>query len=227
MDINKGRILFLAGIGMCFENIKYARYIGIIMMILGIMIIFYNKQLIIKNKDKIINEIIQNYNNKIIKFFEDNKYILIKKKEISIIKIFEKKYNINNIINNIININNINIIINDNQYNYDNITLFLEIYRFIINLKNIIEMDLINDNLIIRYYEYYNNIIVYISNLDNKIEISTALSYLIDDINNNIKHLDILFNCSEKNINSINKKLDNIINDNTIEKFDRFMELHK
>ena len=42
--IKVGRILFIAGIGMLFENIKNARIIGIIMILIGsIVIIYYNK----------------------------------------------------------------------------------------------------------------------------------------------------------------------------------------
>ncbi len=89
-------------------------------------------------------------------------------------------------------------------------------------------MKLINDNiffqLISDYNDYYYNVIAFISNLDNKMDISIALSYLIDDYNDNAKNLGIIFNCNEKNIiKSINKKLNNIIDDNARDKFNRFL----
>jgi DNA mismatch repair ATPase MutS len=66
------------------------------------------------------------------------------------------------------------------------------------------------------------------SNLDNKMDISIALSYLIDDYNDNAKNLGIIFNCNEKNIiKSINKKLNNIIDDNARDKFNRFYSLKR
>ncbi len=92
-------------------------------------------------------------------------------------------------------------------------------------------MKLINNifsELIINYSDYYYNIIAFISNLDNKMDISIALSYLIDDYNDNAKNLGIIFNCNEKNIiKCINKTLNNIIDENAKDKFNRFLELNK
>jgi hypothetical protein len=202
------------------------------MVILGLIIIFYNRQQINnKKKQEKINEIIDNFNNKIIKFFEDNKPIIKEtKKEISIIKTFQKNNNINiNNINNI-NINNINIIITY-DINYDKITLFLDIYMFVINMKNIIDMNIeinyVHNNLLIDYYKYYNDVISYISNLNDETEISIALSNLIDDYNDNAKNLNIIFNYNGKYIiKYILKELINIINENVIIKFNKFSALY-
>jgi hypothetical protein len=227
-----GRAIFVGGIIMLFENVKYSKHVGTIMIMVGfLLMLYYQRQLNYKNR---IEKIMSDFNEKLIKFFDENEKYLYKKekqppkeKEISIIKTFQKKYEINN---NIINESNIDNIINYN-INENKITLFLDIYMFVINMKNIIDMKIeinnVHNNLLIDYYKYYNNVISYISNLNNEIEISIALSYLIDDYNDNAKNLNIIFNYNGKYvIKYILQELINIINENVIVKFNRFSALY-
>ena len=228
--IHRGRIIFISGIFMMFETVEYSKYVGLIMIILGISIVYYcKKQINYKNK---IDKIISDFNEKIIKFFEENEYKekqVEKPKEIkmSVIKTFEKKYKNNN--NIIININNIDNFINNTNINENKITLFLDLYMFVSNMKNILELCYIKpkNDLLIDYYKYYYNIIAYISNLHDEVEISIALSYLIDDYNNNTKNLNHIFKINSNNvIKHILKELNNVIDNNVIIKFNRFIEYY-
>ncbi len=204
-----GRAIFIGGIFMCYETIKYSTHIGIIMIIFGIIImIYYQKKIDYINN---INNIMIRFNNKIIKFLEENSRpveIKEKEKEMFIIRKFEKKYNLIN--NNIIN-NNIN---ND----------LVDMYLFVSKLKIVIDLKLINNKLLLEYYNYYYNIVSYISNLDNPSEISIAIYDLNDDYNDNSKNLYKLFNLdSNKNrhVNNISDMLTNKIHqnlDNTFKK---------
>jgi hypothetical protein len=63
--------------------------------------------------------------------------------------------------------------------------MFVKKYEIIININNNIS----SNKLLAEYYKYYHNIVSYISNLDNITDISIAMSYMIDDYNDNEKHL--------------------------------------
>ena len=180
--IKVGRILFIAGIGMLFENIKNARIIGIIMILIGsIVIIYYNKKILLLNRKELI-----------IKFLEDNIIIINKKpkiKEIKIINSFSKKYNYNN---EIINVQNLDKMISY-DINYDNLTLFLDIYTFVKKYKLVNSLKIVwNNKLLADYYYHYNNIIAFISYLNNIKDINVAVNYMIEDYHNNAKILDNL-----------------------------------
>ncbi len=208
-----GRIILVGGVIMCFERMKLFNYIGVIMIIISIIIItYYQRKIDFLNK---INTIIKNFDNKIMNFIEENSISedIKEIKELNIIRTFERKYNINNINN--ININNINNI---------NIDDFFDIYLFVSKLKIVIDLKLINDKLLLEYYNYYNNIISYISNLENTTEISMAIADLMNDYNDNSKQLYKLFDISESNknnrhINNISDILSNMIDKNLSDKF--------
>ncbi len=209
-----GRMILVGGVIMCFERIKMFNYIGVLMIIISIIIINYYQNKI--DYYKKINNIITNFNNKIINFIDENSISeeIKEIKEINIIRTFERKYNINNIIINNININNINKI---------NIHDFFDIYLFVSKFKIVIDLKLINNNLLLEYYKYYNNIVSYISNLENTSEVSMAIADLIDDYNDNSKQLYKLFNISDCNknnrhINNISNILDKMIDEHLINK---------
>uniref|UniRef100_A0A6C0HVV5 Uncharacterized protein n=1 Tax=viral metagenome TaxID=1070528 RepID=A0A6C0HVV5_9ZZZZ len=208
-----GRMILVGGVIMCFERIKLFNYIGFLMIIISIIIINYYQTK--------INKIITNFNNNIINFIEEDNIsedVKEQEKELNIIKTFERKYNLINhlIINNQIIINNQ--MINNNE--------FFDIYLFVSKLKIVIDLKLINNKLLLEYYEYYNNIISYISNLETISEISITVSDLIDDYYDNSKQLYKLFNISESNknnryINNISDILDKMIDDHLINKLNK------
>lgn len=183
--IKFGRTLLIAGIGMLFENDKNAIIIGMIMILIGsIIIIYYNKQISLINRKEII-----------IKFLEDNIIIINKKpkikenKEIKIIDSFSKKYNYNK---ELINIDNLDKFISY-DINYDNLTLFLDIYTFVKKYKLVKSLNIVWKNkLLADYYYHYNNIIAFISQLDNSKDINIAINYMIEDYYNNSKILENL-----------------------------------
>ena len=200
--IKGGRILFIAGIGMLFESVENSIIVGILMIIIGtICIIYYNKQISLEKRKEII-----------IKFLEDNIIIINKKpknKEIKIIDSFSKKYEYND---NIIDIKNLEKIINY-DINYDNLTLFLDIYTFVKKYKFISNLKIVcNNKLLADYYYHYNNIIAFISYLDNIKDINVAINYMIEDYHNNAKILDNLMKEILINNELLNKKPSNPIN---------------
>jgi hypothetical protein len=184
------KILSIIGIMMIFDEDIYISLVGLFLTIISIFIIWYYNRII--NKDDIII--------KLVKYTSINNIKELPKKEIKIIDKFRKNYTINNINN--INNNNINNIIIIN-INYDDITLFLDILIFVNNIKNIINNNIISNLNIefIKYYNHYYNIIALITNLNNKDEIITAISNLIDDYNANYKQL---YNISKKTFISYN-----------------------
>jgi hypothetical protein len=81
-------------------------------------------------------------------------------KEIKIINSFSKKYNYNN---EIINVQNLDKMISY-DINYDNLTLFLDIYTFVKKYKLVNSLKIVwNNKLLADYYYHYNNIIAFIS----------------------------------------------------------------
>ena len=206
-NIKYGRTIFITGIPMLFErsiDVKYAISVGILMMIFGIIIIiYYNKKIVFEKRKEII-----------LNFLENNIIIInqkkitkeIKSKEIKVIDNFSKKYQLNE---KKININNIDKIIYF-DINYDNLTLFLDIYTFVKKYKLIKELNLNwNDKLLFDYYQHYNSIIAFISNLDETNDINIAINYLIDDYYNNAKILDNLIKeilIEKKKIGWLNEK---------------------
>jgi hypothetical protein len=184
-------------------NEPYLEYIGIFLLIIGILIINNksNYHIIkltrtsyIDNKinNHIDNHIDNQFDYKIINKFNNNNNI--------------PKFNNNNNIkfnnNNNIKFNNNNINNNiykfiNNNYNYDNITLFLDIITFINNIVATQQIDPkchINNKYLMDYYNHYNNIIAYILSLDESSNdiIPKLLDDLVDDYNANSKQLYIL-----------------------------------
>ena len=114
------------------------------------------------------------------------------KKEIKIINTFGKKYYI--VAMQQIDPKGINNIVAMQYYydiNYDKISLFLDLYMFVKKYEIIINISNNSNNIVAmqQYYYYYHNIISYISNLDNVTDISIAMSYMMDDYNDNAKNL--------------------------------------
>jgi hypothetical protein len=240
-NLKYGRTILIAGIPMLFETVKHALIIGIFMIFLGaIIIIYYNKKIIFEKRKEII-----------IKFLENNLIVInkkkliketkeIKTKEIKVIDTFYKKYELNN---KKINFDNLDKIIYY-DINYDNLTLFLDIYTFVKKYELIDDLNLNwNNKLLNDYYQHYYNIIAFISNLDNINDINIAITYLIDDYDNNVKILDNLIKdilISKNKIVWLNEKpsdyshiikyissiFNYIISDNLIEKFDKFDKLN-
>lgn len=222
------RILMIAGIGMMFENIKYATIVGIIMIIIGFIInCYYNKKIIFEKKKDIIIKYIEENLDKIV--IKNNKKPEIIKTEIKVINTFGKKYIINN---NFINIDpkgHINKIIYYN-INYDKITLFLNLYMFVKKYEIIMNLNhpIISNKLLLeydpkgqfvamqQYYHHYYNIIAYISNLNDETDISIAMHYMTDDYNNNAKQLYNLLKDIEDN-KSISNVFNNIIHSEKID----------
>jgi hypothetical protein len=225
-----GRTIFIAGIAMLFETVNYAMPVGIFMMISGLLIIkYYKKQILFEKNKEIIIKFLEN----IITNDKNTNNVEIKKepkiKEIKVIDVFGRKYQYNN--NNINKINLDNIMYYD--INYDKITLFLDIYMFVCKFKIIMDLELhfnnaYNNKLLIDYYNHYNNIISYISNITNdEISISIAINIMENDYYTNMKILDKLIRniMIEKNkeewlsldnntIKLINKIFNNIITEN-------------
>jgi hypothetical protein len=209
-----GKFLLIISISMIFDKDDSVVLIGLFLSIISIFIMwYYNK---IMNKDDIII--------KLFKYTPINNIIELPTKEIKIIDKFEKNYNNN--INNIININNISNIININT-NYDDITLFLDIFILVNNISNYINIyNIINKNgEFIKYYYHYYNIISIITNLNNNHEIIMSISDLVVDYNANYKQLykiskkefniynfeessNIIKNLSNMFINILDKKID-------------------
>jgi hypothetical protein len=209
------------------------------MIIFGaIIIIYYNKKILFEKRKEII-----------LKFLEDNLIVInkskiihkeIKEKEIKVINSFNKKFELNQ---KKININKIDEIIYYN-INYDDLTLFLDIYTFIKKYDIVNDLKLNwNNKLLSDYYQHYYNIIAFISNLDDTFDINVAISYLIDDYNNNSKILDNLIKdilISKNKIEWLNEKpidhihiikyistiFNYIINDNLTDKFEKFKSLN-
>lgn len=195
-NIKYGQTSFIAGILMLFDNNidKIYSIITGILMIIGsiITIIYYNKQITFENRKEIIlnylenNIIIINKKNK--KSDKKNDKKIKKSEEYKIIDNFSKKYKLNK---NKININNLDKIIYI-DINYNNLTLFLDIFTFVKKYQLINDLNIKWNKLLDDYYQHYNNIIAFISNLDNTNDINIAIDYLIDDYNNNAKILDNL-----------------------------------
>jgi hypothetical protein len=183
----------------------YAISIGAFMIIFGtIIIIYYNKKIIFEKRKEIILNFLEN---NIIVINQSKIKSEIKSKEIKVIDNFSKIYELNG---NKINIYNIDKIIYF-DINYDNLTLFLDIYTFVKKYKLIKELNLNwNNKLLSDYYQHYYNIIAFISNLysentsDNSLNINIAINYLIEDYYNNAKILDNLI----KNILIEKKKIE-------------------
>ena len=95
-----------------------------------------------------------------------------------------------------------------------------------------LNIKIINNKLLFDYYNYYNSVISYISNLTDIMEIKIAMSYLMDDYNDNAKQLYKIMNdinkdwiIEQKNvIKYILTILNNIFYDNLDNKFKK---LHK
>jgi len=186
------KILIIAGIGMLFETIKYSVIVGIIMIISGFIInyyyynYYYNQMIYEKQKEFILKYTKENKNDII------NNKIEPVKKEIKIINTFGKKYYI--VAMQQIDPKGINNIVAMQYYydiNYDKISLFLDLYMFVKKYEIIINISNNSNNIVAmqQYYYYYHNIISYISNLDNVTDISIAMSYMMDDYNDNAKNL--------------------------------------
>lgn len=242
-NLKHGRTMLIAGIFMLFEKVNYALIVGVSIIILGgIIIIHYNKKISFEKKKEIIVKFIE----ETLKIVDNNKNnnLSIKEnkiKEIKVIDSFGKKYDYNN---KLINIKNIDKIIYY-DINYDYITVFLDIFMFINKFTIIMNLKLNwNNKLLIDYYHHYYNIISYISNLDNIDDISLSISYLIDDYSNNCKILDKLMNdiLIEKNkvdwlkekptdnqyiIKYISTIFNYIISDNLDEKHNKFLDISK
>ena len=185
-NLKYGRTILIVGIAMLFEKNIHPIY-GIVMIIFGaIIIIYYNKKIVFEKRREIILNFLEN------NIIVINQSKIKQKKEIKVIKVidnFSKKYELNE---NKINITNIDKIIYF-DINYDNLTLFLDIYTFIKKYNLIKELNLNwNNNLLFDYYQHYYNIIAFISNLDETNDINIAINYLIDDYYNNAKILDNL-----------------------------------
>jgi hypothetical protein len=235
-NLKYARTIFIAGIPMLFEKVKYSIGVGIFMIIFGLIAIFYYNKKIIYEKRKDI----------IYKFLENNIIIInqlkqketpkeIKPKEIKVIDNFSKKYELNE---KNINTDNIDKIIYF-DINYDNLTLFLDIYIFVKKYQLVNNLgSKWNNKLLYDYYQHYYNIIAFISYLDNANDINIAITYLIDDYYSNAKILDNLIkdilmekkkfewlNEKPSNYNNIIKYIsnifNNIINDKLIDKFDK------
>ena len=207
-NLKYGRTILLTGIPILLEKRMpaiYAISIGIFMIIFGaIIIIYYNKKIIFEKRKEIILNFLED---NIIVINKSKKKLEIKSKEIKVIDSFSKIYELNG---NKINIYNIDKIIYF-DINYDNLTLFLDIYTFVKKYKLIKELNLNwNNKLLSDYYQHYYNIIAFISNLysentyDNSLNINIAINYLIEDYYNNAKILDNLI----KNILIEKKKID-------------------
>ncbi len=195
------RILIIAGVGMMFENIKYANIIGIIMITIGFIINHYYDKKKMFEKEIIIKFIEENINKDIIK------EPIVKEpinKEIKVINTFGKKYNINN---NIVTKQQIDPSdhINNNNIDYDKITLFLDLYMFVKKYELIMN-NIEYNKLLNEYYKYYYNVIAYISNLNNTNDVSNALDYLMYDYNNNSKQLNNIIKELYPNYSIINIK---------------------
>ncbi len=192
-NLKHGRTLGIAGIFMLFEKVNYALICGISMIIIGLCIIIHSNKMISfeKKKAEIIKFIEEtftqiNNNKKQIKEVKEPKI-----KEIKVIDVFGRKYEYNN---KLINIKNIDKIIYY-DINYDNMTLFLDIFIFIKKFTIIRNLKLNwNNKLLIDYYNHYYCVISYISNLNEVNDISSAISYLVEDYENNCKILDKVIN---------------------------------
>jgi hypothetical protein len=243
-NVNRGKIIFITGIFMLFEKIKYSVHVGIIMMIIGFFMIriFQNKINFEKNKIIIIeyikDNIIKCINEQVVEKPKNIKNI----KEINIIGTFKKMYQLNNTIINIINTSNIdNIIINNNNIIYDDVSLFLDIYLFVKKFELIqnINSKFVENKLIFDYYKYYYNIISHISNIENDKLISIAISHLVEDYYNNQKQLHKLINnlliynnkeewfIDNNIIKSILNVFNNIISQNLDDKANKFDSMSK
>jgi hypothetical protein len=198
-NLKYGRTILIAGILMLFEksiHTIYAFGTGIFMIIFGIIIIiYYNKKIVFEKRKEIIQNFLENnliiINKSKIKQQKENE--VIKSKEIKVIDYFSKQYKLNE--NKINSINIDKIIYFD--INYDNLTLFLDIYTFVKKYDLIIELNFNwNNKLLFDYYQHYYNIIAFISNLysnsNDTISINIAINYLIEDYYNNAKILDNL-----------------------------------
>ncbi len=185
-NLKYARTIMIAGIPMLFEKVEYAISVGIFMIIFGAFAMYYyNKKILYEKRKEII-----------IKFLDNNTITIAKKintdiinKEIKVIDCFGKnnKYDETKI-----NIDNLDKIIYF-DIDYDNLTIFLDIYTFVkkYELVNNINYNF-NNKLLSDYYKHYYNIIAFISNLDDKNDIYISINYLIDDYINNVKILDNL-----------------------------------
>ena len=196
-NYKNGRVLIVSGVFLLFDNRYILSYIGLIFIIFGILIMLYYKNKMIEYKKKeILTKIIEE---ELINILNKKPIENIKKEPVHLpieIKPINKFGKMSDIyINNKINHNNINFIINCN-INYDKITFFLDFYIFINKFENIINLksqwsnNIKNNKLLMMYYTHYYNIISTITNINNDINISIAISYLIDDYNNNATQLD-------------------------------------